>query len=117
LNEVLFTVSAARTRRPQYPVATISRYRRRDPVPMNEAMVHSSELERIRIARDARGLRPCDTPCAGARLEKEHRLRTATGNYGCVECGADTFSWSQYRTWLRSSDEVPLAQHEGTNAG
>ena len=80
-------------------------------------MVHSSELERIRVARDARGERPCDTPCADARLEKEHRLRTATGSYGCLMCGADTFSWSQYRAWLRSTDDVPAVQRQDRNAG
>ena len=77
-------------------------------------MVHSSELERIRLARAAQGERPCDVPCVDARLEKEHRLRTVTGNYGCLMCGADTFTWSQYRAWLRSSDEVPAVQRQDT---
>jgi len=67
-------------------------------------MVHTGELERIRLAREAQCRQPCRTPCADARLEKEQRLRTATGNYGCLTCGADHFNWSQYRAWLRSAD-------------
>jgi hypothetical protein len=72
-------------------------------------MVHTSELERIRATRDVNGQKPCDAPCAQARLEKEHRLRIATGNYGCLECGADTFTWSQYRAWLRTADDTANA--------
>jgi hypothetical protein len=54
-------------------------------------MVHTSQLERIRQARDAEGKRPCRIPCVDARLEKEQRLKTATGNYGCLVCGAGRF--------------------------
>ena len=67
-------------------------------------MVHTSELERIRLAREAEGRQPCRVPCADARLEKEQRLRTATGNYGCLTCGADHFNWSHYRAWLQSAE-------------
>jgi hypothetical protein len=79
-------------------------------------MVHTSELERIRSAREASGKEPCETPCRDARLEKEYRLRIATGNYGCLECGADTFTWSQYRAWLRTSDEPSDRDATNTNA-
>jgi len=65
-------------------------------------MVHTSELERIRLAREAEGRRPCALPCAEARLDKEQRLKTPTGNYGCLVCGANQFSWSDYRAWLQS---------------
>jgi hypothetical protein len=82
---------------------------------MKWGVVHTSELERIRTARQTTGQLPCASPCADARLEKEYRLRIATGNYGCLECGADTFSWSQYRAWLRSSDDAPSADRSDAN--
>ena len=80
-------------------------------------MVHTSQLERIRQARDAEGKRPCRIPCVDARLEKEQRLKTATGNYGCLVCGTDDFSWSQYRAWLQSAAKADVIQPEATSAG
>jgi len=77
-------------------------------------MVHTSELERIRLGRDAQGKQPCRIPCVDARLDKEQRLRTQTGNYGCLVCGADQFSWSQYRAWLQSAARATAAQREGS---
>ncbi|MEO8696142.1 MAG: hypothetical protein ABI658_21675 [Acidimicrobiales bacterium] len=81
---------------------------RADVVPM----VHSSELERIRLAREAQAQAPCPTPCVDARLDKEQRLRTPTGNYGCLVCGADDFSWSQYRAWLQAAARADTARRE-----
>lgn len=78
---------------------------RADVVPM----VHSTELERIRLAREAQAQQPCRTPCADARLDKEQRLRTPTGNYGCTVCGANDFNWSQYRAWLQAAARVGAA--------
>jgi hypothetical protein len=75
-------------------------------------MVHASELERIRLARDAQGKQPCPMPCVDARLDKEQRLRTPTGSYGCLVCGANEFSWSQYRAWLQSAARATAAQRE-----
>ena len=80
-------------------------------------MVHTSELERIRLAREAEAKRPCRVPCVDARLEKEQRLKTATGNYVCLVCGADEFTWSQYRAWLQTAAGSTAIQREGTNAG
>lgn len=77
-------------------------------------MVHTSELERIRLARDAQSKQPCRIPCVDARLEKEQRLRTPTGNYGCLVCGADQFSWSQYRAWLQTVARANATQREGS---
>ena len=77
-------------------------------------MVHTSELERIRLARDAQSKEPCRIPCVDARLEKEQRLRTPTGNYGCLVCGADQFSWSQYRAWLQNAARPIATQREGS---
>jgi len=81
---------------------------RADVVPM----VHSTELERIRLAREAQALQPCRSPCADARLDKEQRLRASTGNYGCLVCGANDFSWSHYRAWLQAAARATAAQRE-----
>jgi hypothetical protein len=75
-------------------------------------MVHSSELDRIRLAREAQAMQPCRIPCVDARLDKEQRLRTSTGNYGCLVCGANDFSWSQYRAWLQAAARATAAQRE-----
>lgn len=80
-------------------------------------MVHTGELERIRLARQAEGKRPCRMPCTDARLDKEQRLRTPTGDYGCLVCGADQFSWSQYRAWLQSAARATAIQRQGSTAG
>ena len=80
-------------------------------------MVHTSELERIRHARDAEGKQPCRIPCVDARLDKEQRLRTPTGDYGCLACGADQFSWSQYRAWLHIAAGAAAAQRQSSAAG
>ena len=77
-------------------------------------MVHTSELERIRLAREAEGRRPCRIPCVDARLDKEQRLRTPTGDYGCLVCGADQFSWSQYRAWLQSAARATAPRESST---
>ena len=80
-------------------------------------MVHTSELERIRQAREAEGRQPCRIPCVDARLDKEQRLRTPTGDYGCLVCGADQFSWSQYRAWLQTAARAAAAQRQSSAAG
>ena len=77
-------------------------------------MVHTSELERIRLARDAQAKQPCRIPCVDARLEKEQRLRTPTGNYGCLVCGADQFNYSHYRAWMQSAAGATVAQRQGS---
>jgi hypothetical protein len=79
-------------------------------------MVHTSELERIRMAREAEGKQTCRIPCIDARLDKEQRLRTPTGDYGCLVCGADQFSFSQYRAWLQSAARATAAERQGSTA-
>lgn len=70
-------------------------------------MVQSSDLTRIRKARDAKGLEPCKVPCAEGLLDKEYHLGAGTGDYGCSVCGASYFRVDEYDAWRAARTRLP----------